>query len=137
MTVAQRLVWAVICGCFVALAVAAPVKILRQRADAHRAARSAAAATAKGTLTSTLPAKSGTVTMYDLAFTPGTLTVARGATVVFENKDSAPHTVTDTAHNVDSGLLGPGKSFSLVVSTPLQYACTVHPGMHGRIELSG
>jgi plastocyanin len=32
--------------------------------------------------------------MAGLAFAQGTLTVARGATVVFDNDDTAPHTVT-------------------------------------------
>jgi plastocyanin len=122
--VVQRVVWTVICAVFVAIAVAAPVKILQRQADARKSTKKAAASTAS-------------VKMYDLAFTPRTLTVARGTTVVFDNQDTAPHTVTDTAHNVDSGLLNPGKTFSLVVTTPLQYLCTVHPSMKARIELSG
>jgi plastocyanin len=93
-------------------------------ADSKPVARTAAASTAS-------------VKMYNIAFTPKTLTVARGTTVTFDNQDSAPHTVTDTAHNVDSGLLNPGKKFSLVVTTPLDYVCTVHPSMKARIELSG
>jgi plastocyanin len=138
----QRFVWVVICGVFVALAVAAPVKIARTQADARKAAKKTAAvvpvAAAKPvTAAKSAAATTATVKMQNIAFAPKTLTVSRGATVTFDNQDSAPHTVTDTAQGIDSGLLNPGQKFSLVVTKPLDYVCTVHPSMHARIELSG
>jgi plastocyanin len=138
----QRFVWVVICGVFVALAVAAPAKIMRTQADARKATKKTAAvvpvpAAKAVTAAKSAAATTATVKMYDIAFTPKTLTVSRGATVTFDNQDSAPHTVTDTAQGIDSGLLNPGQKFSLVVTKPLDYVCTVHPSMHARIELSG
>ena len=132
-----------ICGVFVAIAVAAPVKIARRQADARKSTKKSAvvpAATATPgakAVSKTAAATTATVKMYDIAFDPKTLTVARGATVTFDNQDSAPHTVTDTALGIDSGLLNPGQKFSLVVTKPLEYVCTVHPSMKARIELSG
>jgi len=137
----QRVVWVVICGVFVALAVAAPVKILQTQSDARKATKEAkvvpVAAAKNVTKAKSAAATTGTVKMYEIAFTPKTITVARGATVTFDNQDTAPHTVTDTAAGIDSGVLNPGQKFSLVVTRPLDYVCTIHSSMHGRIELSG
>ena len=141
MALVQRVVWTVICGVFVALAVAAPVKILQTQADARKATKTAVvapvAAARPVTKAKSAAATTATVKMYNIAFTPKTLTVARGATVTFDNQDSAPHTVTDTAEGIDSGLLNPGQKFSLVITKPIDYVCTVHPSMKARIELSG
>ena len=138
----QRVVWVVICGVFVALAVAAPVKILQTQSDARKATKKTAVVAPVKSAKDVTKAKSAaattaTVKMYDIAFDPKTLTVARGATVTFDNQDTAPHTVTDTAAGIDSGILNPGQKFSLVVAKPLDYVCTIHPSMHARIELSG
>ena len=54
--------------------------------------------------------------MAGLAFAPGTLTVARGTAAVFDNDDTAPHTVTARSGGVDSGVLDPGKQFSATVT---------------------
>jgi plastocyanin len=67
--------------------------------------------------------------MAGLAFAPGTLTVARGATVVFDNEDTAPHTVTARSGGVDSGVIDPGRQFSLTVSDGFDYFCSIHPSM--------
>jgi plastocyanin len=70
---------------FVAFAVAGPVIMVRDRLRA-----SAGAATAQGTA----GGGGNVVAMVGLKFQPGTLTVAKGTTVVFGNGDTAPHTVT-------------------------------------------
>ena len=78
-----------------------------------------------------------TVRMAGLAFAPGTLTVARGATVVFDNDDTAPHTVTARSGGVDSGVLDPGKQFSLAVTDGFDYFCSIHPSMTAKIAVTG
>ena len=78
-----------------------------------------------------------TVTMAQIAFKPTTLVVARGAEVSFVNKDTAPHTVTQTGGSIDSGVLNPGKTFTLKVSDAFEYTCTIHPSMKAKIVLSG
>jgi len=86
----------------------------------------------------TAPSASGRpiVVMADIAYKPTTLTVAAGTEVVFDNRDVAPHTITQVGGGIDSGLIDPGRSFKLVVREPLQYFCAVHPNMKARIALS-
>jgi plastocyanin len=78
----------------------------------------------------------GTVKLAGLSFAPGTLTVARGTTVVFDNDDTAPHTVTARSGGVDSGVLDPGRQFSLAVTDGFEYFCSIHPSMTARIVVT-
>jgi plastocyanin len=57
-------------------------------------------------------AAAASVSMAGLAFQPRTLTVRKGATVVFDNDDTAPHTVTADQGPIDSGVLDPPASGS-------------------------
>ena len=127
-------VWLLVVVLMVGLAVAGPVIMVRdQLADDAPAAATAAegaqpvAAAAGG---------GGTVRMAGLAFAPGTLTVARGTTVVFDNDDTAPHTVTARSGGVDSGVLDPGKQFSLAVTDGFDYFCSIHPSMTAKIAVT-
>ena len=76
------------------------------------------------------------VVMRNIKFEPTTLVVKRGATVRFDNKDVAPHTVTVTGVS-DSGIIPPGGTYSLTVSKAFDYVCTIHPSMKATIDLSG
>lgn len=71
-----------------------------------------------------------TITIENMAFAPASLSVERGAKVVWHNQDLVPHTVT-AAGKFDSGSIAPGKSWTYVASAPGQYeyVCTFHPGM--------
>jgi plastocyanin len=134
--VAQRVVWTVIVAFFALLFVLAPAKILREqnRNDEPLDEQPASASAAKDAA----PAATGTlVTMEGLKFKPARLVVAKGATVRFENKDVAPHTVTASSGPVDSGVLNPGQTFEAIVDAPFDYVCTIHPSMKASIELSG
>lgn len=75
--------------------------------------------------------------MESIKFRPATLVVDKGATVRFDNKDVAPHTVTATDGSTDSGVINPGQSFEVSVEKPFDYVCTIHPSMKASIELSG
>jgi len=86
---------------------------------------------------SAAPAKADTVVMQNIAFSPKTLTAYKGSTVVWENKDVAPHDVTSDDPKISSGTIAPGKSFRLVVQQPFEYRCTIHPGMTAKIVLEG
>jgi plastocyanin len=123
----RRLLWIGVVILFLVLAVAGPVAMVRANRPAAQAATGGG-----GT-----PAAAPVVRMENIAFVPATLTVDRGTEVLFENKDIAPHTVTAQAAQIDSGTLGPGKSFRLVVNQPLDYVCTIHPSMTAKILLSG
>ena len=135
---AQRAVWTVIVGLFALLAVLAPAKIIREQNRNDDAAEEPAPAQATAGQPAAKKAATGTlVTMEGLKFGPKTLVVDKGATVKFDNKDIAPHTVTTKDGAVDSGTLNPGQSFQLVVEKPFDYFCTIHPSMKASVELSG
>jgi plastocyanin len=122
------LLWIGVVIVFLGLALAGPAAMVR----ANRPAGQAQAATAGGG-----GSAAPVVRMENIAFVPATLTVDRGTEVLFDNKDVAPHTVTAPRAGIDSGTLGPGKSFRLVVNQPLDYVCTIHPSMTAKILLSG
>src|SRR6266508_3002718 len=77
-----------------------------------------------------------TVRMSGLTFRPASLTVRSGGTIVFTNDDVAPHTVTSESANFDSGILPPGRVFSVVASSGFEYRCTIHPSMKARVAVS-
>ena len=132
-------VWLLVVVVMVGLALAGPVIMVRdQLADAPAAAATAAqgAQPAEGAAAEAA-ATGGTVKMAGLTFAPEALTVARGATVVFDNDDTAPHTVTARSGGVDSGVLDPGKQFSLVVTDGFDYFCSIHPSMTAKIAVTG
>ena len=73
------------------------------------------------------------VTISGFAFSPATLEVAVGDTVVFTNQDGAPHTATGDAF--DTGRLNKGESGSVTISEAgsHSYKCNFHPAMTGTI----
>jgi plastocyanin len=126
-------VWLLVVVVMIGLAVAGPIIIVRDRlADDPPAAPTAA----EGAQPVAAAAGGGTVKMAGLSFAPGTLTVARGTTVVFDNDDTAPHTVTARSGGVDSGVLDPGKQFSLAVTDGFDYFCSIHPSRTARIAVT-
>ncbi len=91
---------------------------------------------AAGTTGSQTGAKSGSsVSIRNFAFMPNTITVSKGATVVWTNNDSVSHTVTSDNGKFDSGTLSPGKTFSFTFDTPgaYNYHCSIHTYMKGEI----
>jgi plastocyanin len=123
-------VWLLVVVLMAGLAVAGPVIMVRDQL-ADDAPPAEAAAPAGG------GSAGGTVTMAGLTFTPATLTVARGSTVVFDNDDTAPHTVTARSGGVDSGVLDPGRQFSTTVTDGFDYFCSIHPSMTAKIAVTG
>ena len=131
-------VWLLVVVAMAGLAVAGPVIIVRDQLADRAAVPSAAegAQPAEGAGPAAGVAAGGTVKMAGLAFAPGTLTVAKGSTVVFDNDDTAPHTVTARSGGVDSGVLDPGKQFSLAVTDGFDYFCSIHPSMTGKLAVT-
>ena len=72
-----------------------------------------------------------TVTMENMRFEPQSVTVARGDTVVWVNKDLVPHTATSKAAGFDSQVIQAGKSWRVTVRQrgDFAYLCTLHPTM--------
>ena len=129
-------VWLLVVVVMVGLALAGPVIVVRDRL-ADRVAAPSAAEGAQPAAAGGGGGGGGTVRMAGLAFAPGTLTVDRGATVVFDNADTAPHTVTARSGGVDSGVIDPGRQFSLTVSDGFDYFCSIHPSMTAKIAVTG
>ena len=127
----ERLAGILVVLLFLAFAVAGPAKIVWERLGTDTGAGAAAqedgAAGGGGNL----------VAMAGLKFQPATLTVAKGTTVVFDNDDTAPHTVTARSGGTDSGVIDPGKSFSLVAAESFDYFCSIHPSMTAKLVVTG
>ena len=129
-------VWGLVVIAMIGLALAGPAIIVRDRL-ADRVAVPTAAEGAQPAGGGSGAAAGGTVKMAGLAFAPERLTVAKGATVVFDNDDTAPHTVTARSGGVDSGVLDPGRQFRLTATEGFDYFCQIHPSMTARLDVTG
>lgn len=82
-------------------------------------------------------ARTHTVVIEEMKFSPAELRIHPGERVVFQNKDLVPHTATAADSKAfDSGLIDAGASWSTQVDgTPqtIRYVCLYHPTMTGRI----
>ena len=80
---------------------------------------------------------SGASTLTTTAYSPNVLTVAVGGTVTWTNNDNTSHTVTSNTSVWDSGVVGPGRTFSRTFTTAgsFPYRCTIHPGMTGTVNV--
>lgn len=77
------------------------------------------------------------VAIDDFAFGPGTITVKRGTTVTWTNKDDEPHTVVSAGDPKlwKSPALDTDDHFSFTFNDPgtYKYFCSVHPRMQGKV----
>jgi plastocyanin len=78
-----------------------------------------------------------TVTISGMQFTPSTVTVRAGDTVVWINKDIVAHTATSSAGSFDSRVIPPEKSwnFTFKAKGNNSYVCTYHPTMKGVVTV--
>lgn len=87
------------------------------------------------------PAVDGThVEVHDQYFSPTTVPVPRGGTVVFDFVGEGHHTATDHSglDLYDSGLVdgsGPSMSVDFPAAGAYRFTCTPHPFMGGRVEV--
>jgi plastocyanin len=72
-----------------------------------------------------------TIVIAEMKFVPETLTVSRGDTVLWVNKDFFPHTATAQDRSFDSGDIATDKSWKYVATEngTFSYICTLHPTM--------
>lgn len=73
------------------------------------------------------------VSISSFAFVPATITVKKGETIVWTNKDSTPHTVT--GGDLLSNPLGQGETYSFAYDKTgtFSYHCSIHPSMKGTV----
>jgi plastocyanin len=77
-----------------------------------------------------------TVTIQDYTYKPASITVPKGTTVIFANRDSTPHTATSKESGVfESGSIDTGKTgkITLEKTGTFAYYCVFHPFMKGTI----
>ena len=81
------------------------------------------------------PPATHAVTIEALRYSPSTIEVNKGDTVVWRNEDPFPHTVTAQNRAFDSGQIAEGKSwkFKARQSGEFTYICTLHPTMKGTL----
>jgi plastocyanin len=75
------------------------------------------------------------IVLKDFHFSPMSLTVPAGATVIWKNLDGEPHTVVSDAGLFRSGGLDQNDSFTFTFDKPgtYRFICSIHPTMMGTI----
>jgi plastocyanin len=79
------------------------------------------------------------VSMKDIKFNPGTVTIKPGGKVTWTNDDSVGHDVTaDDFESGSPGGIDGGSTFSHTFKKAgtYNYVCSVHPGMKGTVKVS-
>lgn len=87
------------------------------------------------------PAASYQIDIANMAYQPGNITVKRGATVTWTNRDDIQHDITPDEESqafTGSQLLAKGESYSFTFDTPGAYAyhCSPHPQMTGMVTVT-
>lgn len=78
------------------------------------------------------------VTIQGFAFNQSSLTIKKGDTIVWTNKDSAPHTVTGNTGGPSSGTLNQNQTYSFTFNSvgTFSYKCALHPSMTGVVMVT-
>jgi amicyanin len=81
------------------------------------------------------PVATSAVHITNFAFSPATITVKAGSTVVWTNDDSIQHDVTFDSGGITSGAMNHNDTFSHTFRTAgtYHYICSIHPFMHGTV----
>jgi len=89
---------------------------------------------------STTPAATNSVVISNFSFSPASITVKKGTTVTWTNKDSTAHTVTenDGKDGPKSTTLNPGQNYSFTFNAAgsFAYICSIHPNMTGTVTVT-
>jgi plastocyanin len=77
------------------------------------------------------------VQIRNFAFLPAHIVVSPGTRVLWTNEDEEPHTVVSDTRAWSSEALETGSRFIQVMSQPgtFTYHCSIHPYMHGSVEV--
>lgn len=81
-------------------------------------------------------AVSSWIHIANFSFRPSPALIFPGETITWVNDDVEYHTVTADDGSFDSGLLGPGETYTRTFTgtSTITYHCTPHPNMHGTIQ---
>ena len=77
-----------------------------------------------------------TIVIEGSSYTPAALSVRKGDTIVWVNKDPFPHTVTAPGA-FDSHSIAANRSWRYAARVPGEYGytCTLHPNMKGNLKI--
>jgi amicyanin len=94
-----------------------------------------AAQAAGNTTGAATPVATDAVHIKNFAFSPATITVKAGSTVVWTNDDAIQHDVTFDGGGIASSVLNHNDTFShtFVTAGTYHYICSIHPFMHGTV----
>ncbi|HEX6688989.1 MAG TPA: cupredoxin family copper-binding protein [Solirubrobacterales bacterium] len=83
------------------------------------------------------PVRSAEVEIEDFAYRPDPVTIEEGGKVIWKNRDSVAHTATAEDGSFDTGTIEEGKlkSETFKEAGTYDYICSIHPTMHGTIEV--
>jgi plastocyanin len=77
-----------------------------------------------------------TITIQQMQFIPASLSVNKGDTIVWINKDMVDHTVKEEKSNgFYSDTIHVGKTWKMKATDSASYDCTIHPTMKGKIVI--
>lgn len=79
--------------------------------------------------------KVDTIIIEQMKFNPSHLIAYPGDTLFFINKDIVDHDVTQKDKEWTSSTLAPGKSWKYVVHNDIDYFCSLHVVMTGKVEV--
>jgi plastocyanin len=72
-----------------------------------------------------------------MKFEPAVLTVKKGDTVTWINKDLVDHDVTEEKSKAwHSTPLKPGQRYSRIISSAADYFCSIHVVMKGKLKVN-
>lgn len=96
------------------------------------------AATQAITTATTAPGATAAVEIKGFAFNPDTMTIEKGTTVTWTNRDGAPHTVTGIGNDINSQTLSQGQTYSYTFNEAgtFDYQCHIHPSMRGKVVVT-
>ncbi len=78
------------------------------------------------------------ITIQNFAFAQPSITIKKGDSITWSNRDSAPHTVTGDNGGPSSPTINPGQSYSFTFNTvgTFKYHCSFHPSMLGTVVVT-
>jgi len=81
--------------------------------------------------------RSAEVEIEDFSYRPDPVTIEEGGKVIWKNRDSVPHTATAADGSFDTGTIEEDKLKSETFKEPgtYEYVCSIHPQMHGTVEV--
>lgn len=79
------------------------------------------------------------VSIQNFAFSQSSISIKKGHTVIWTNKDSAPHTVTaDSDSGIESPTINANGTYSFTFNSTgtFAYHCKFHPSMKGTVVVA-